>query len=108
LPEARRLKNVGPGIDSFSINRSHAVCPRSYEEEKELLSNAYALLHMINYDEAFGIGIAEAMTNGTPVITINRGSMPELIRNEETGFRANSVDEAAGKAWKNAFLLTGW
>ena len=50
---------------------------------------------MINYDEAFGLGVVEAMASGTPVIAINRGSMPELIRDGETGFLVNSVDEAA-------------
>ncbi|MGB9926802.1 MAG: glycosyltransferase [Methanosarcina sp.] len=63
--------------------------------KKELLSNAYALLHMINYNEAFGLGVIEAMASGTPVIAINRGSMPELITNGETGFLVNDVEEAA-------------
>ena len=49
---------------------------------------------MINYDEAFGLGVVEAMASGTPVIAMNRGSMPELIRDGETGFLVNSVDEA--------------
>jgi mannose-6-phosphate isomerase-like protein (cupin superfamily) len=35
------------------------------------------------------------MASGTPVIAMNRGSMPELIRNGETGFLVSSVDEAA-------------
>jgi mannose-6-phosphate isomerase-like protein (cupin superfamily) len=50
---------------------------------------------MINYDEAFGLGVVEAMASGTPVIAMNKGSMPELIRDGETGFLVGSVDEAA-------------
>lgn len=85
-------KEVKPYIDNEQIIFEGHVDP---EYKKELLSNAYALLHMINYDEAFGIGVVEAMASGTPVIAMNRGSMPELIRNGETGFLVNSIDEAA-------------
>ena len=85
-------KEVQPYIDNEQIIYEGHVDP---ERKKELLSNAYALLHMINYDEAFGLGVVEAMASGTPVIAMNRGSMPELIRDGETGFLVNSVEEAA-------------
>ena len=68
---------VQPYIDNEQIIYEGHVDP---EFKKELLSNACALLHMINYDEAFGIGVVEAMASGTPVIAMNRGSMPELIQ----------------------------
>jgi len=83
---------VQPYIDNNQIIYEGHVDP---EYKKELLSNAYALLHMINYDEALGIGVVEAMASGTPVIAMNRGSMPELIRNGETGFLVSNIDEAA-------------
>jgi mannose-6-phosphate isomerase-like protein (cupin superfamily) len=38
--------------------------------------------------------VVEAMASGTPVIAKNRGSMPELIREGETGFLVSSVEEA--------------
>jgi glycosyltransferase involved in cell wall biosynthesis len=60
----------------------------------KLLGNAYALLHPISFDEPFGLSVAEAMICGTPVIAFNRGSMPELIENEKTGFLVNNIDEA--------------
>jgi glycosyltransferase involved in cell wall biosynthesis/quercetin dioxygenase-like cupin family protein len=85
-------KEVQPHIDNEQIFYEGHVDP---EKKTELLSNAYAFLHMINYDEAFGLGVVEAMASGTPVIAMNRGSMPELIRDGETGFLVNSVDEAA-------------
>ena len=56
------------------------------EKRNSLLGNALALLHPINFDEPFGLSVAEAMLCGTPVIAFNRGSMPELIRDEETDF----------------------
>lgn len=59
-----------------------------------LLRNAYALLHPINFNEPFGMSVAEAMLCGTPVVAFNRGSMPELIKNEKTGFLVDNIDEA--------------
>jgi len=60
-----------------------------------LLGNALALLHPINFNEPFGLSVAEAMLCGTPVIAFNKGSMPELIKHGETGFLVNNIDEAA-------------
>jgi glycosyltransferase involved in cell wall biosynthesis/quercetin dioxygenase-like cupin family protein len=94
-------KEVQPHIDNKQIIYEGHVDP---ERKKELLSNAYALLHMINYDEAFGLGVVEAMASGTPVIAMNRGSMPELIKAGETGFLVNSVDEAVAAVKKVASI----
>ncbi len=85
-------KEVKPHIDNEQIIYDGHVDP---ELKKKLLSNACALLHMINYEEAFGLGVVESMASGTPVIAMSRGSMPELIRDGETGFLVNSVSEAA-------------
>jgi glycosyltransferase involved in cell wall biosynthesis len=65
------------------------------EKRKELLGNATALLHPINFNEPFGMSVAEATMCGTPVIAFNKGSMPELIKHQKTGFLVNSVNEAA-------------
>lgn len=59
------------------------------------LGEAKALLHLINFDEPFGLSVIEAMACGTPVIAINRGSMPEIIEHGRTGMLVNSVEEAA-------------
>ncbi len=64
------------------------------EDRTCALGSAAALLHLINFDEPFGLSVIEAMACGTPVIAINRGSMPELIDHGITGFLVNSVDEA--------------
>jgi glycosyltransferase involved in cell wall biosynthesis len=60
----------------------------------QLLGAARALLHLINFDEPFGLSVVEALACGTPVIAFNRGSMPELIEHGVTGFLVNTVDEA--------------
>lgn len=64
------------------------------DKRKDLLGNAAALLHPISFNEPFGMSVAEAMLCGTPVIAFNRGSMPELIKDAQTGFLVNDVDEA--------------
>jgi glycosyltransferase involved in cell wall biosynthesis len=64
-------------------------------ERLRALGNAQALLHLINFDEPFGLSVIEAMACGTPVIAVNRGSMPELIEPGVTGMLVNSAGEAA-------------
>ena len=64
------------------------------EERNQLLGGAAALLHLISFDEPFGLSVAEAMCCGTPVIAFNRGAMPELIEDKKTGFLVASIDEA--------------
>jgi len=59
-----------------------------------MLGSARALLHLINFDEPFGLSVVEALACGTPVIASNRGSMPELIDHGVTGFLVNNIDEA--------------
>ncbi|MGY4386564.1 glycosyltransferase involved in cell wall biosynthesis [Pedobacter sp. UYP24] len=64
------------------------------EKRNELLRNAAALLHPISFEEPFGLSVAESMLCGTPVIAFNLGSMPELIKDGETGFLVNDVEGA--------------
>jgi glycosyltransferase involved in cell wall biosynthesis len=64
------------------------------KERDKLLGEAFALLHPISFSEPFGLSVAEAMLCGTPVIAFNKGSMPELIDNEKTGFLVNTIEEA--------------
>jgi ABC-type uncharacterized transport system substrate-binding protein len=39
-------------------------------------ARALALLHLINFDEPFGLSVVEALACGTPVIASNRGAGP--------------------------------
>ena len=63
-------------------------------ERNRLLGGAYALLHLINFDEPFGLSMVEAMACGTPVIATGRGSVPEVIMDEMSGFVVANLDEA--------------
>jgi len=67
--------------------------PVGGEARVRALGNAHCLLHLINFDEPFGLSVIEAMACGTPTIAIGRGSMPELI-GPGTGVLVDSVGEA--------------
>ena len=54
-----------------------------------------ALLHLIDFDEPFGLSVVEAMACGTPVIAYDRGSMPEIISDGTTGSVVADVTSAA-------------
>ena len=58
------------------------------------LGQARALLHLIEFDEPFGLSVVEAMACGTPVIATRRGSMAELIEDGVNGFLIDHPDEA--------------
>ncbi len=63
-------------------------------EKPAFLSGAVALLMPIDWPEPFGLVMIEAMACGTPVIAFNRGSVPEIIDDDTTGFIVASEEEA--------------
>ncbi|QDT04903.1 D-inositol 3-phosphate glycosyltransferase [Rubripirellula lacrimiformis] len=65
------------------------------QQRLDALGNAHALLHLINFDEPFGLSVVEAMACGTPVIATRRGSMSELIEHGVTGFLVDGLEEAS-------------
>ena len=84
---------VEPHIDGERVTFLGSVGPR---RRQEVLGNARALLHLIEFDEPFGFSVVEAMACGTPVIAHPRGSMPEIIRPGANGFLVDGINEAAG------------
>lgn len=68
------------------------VGPVGPAERDALLGGASGLLHLIHFDEPFGLSVVEAMACGTPVVAYPRGSMPELILDGVSGILA--PDEA--------------
>jgi glycosyltransferase involved in cell wall biosynthesis len=56
------------------------------DEIPDFYGSAKALLYPIEWEEPFGLVVAEAMACGTPVIAYRRGSMEELIKDGESGF----------------------
>ena len=82
---------VMPGVDGVRV-RYHGVV--GGPERLRALGGARALLHLIGFDEPFGLSVVEAMACGTPVIANRRGSMPELIDDGVTGFLVDTRAEA--------------
>ncbi len=58
----------------------------SDRDKPGFLSGAVALLMPIDWPEPFGLAMIEAMACGTPVIAFNRGSVPEIVDDNRTGF----------------------
>lgn len=71
----------------------------SKEEVISLMQGAKAFLMTINWEEPFGLVMAEAMACGTPVIAYNRGSTPELVLDGLTGFIIEPEDSVLDSRW---------
>jgi glycosyltransferase involved in cell wall biosynthesis len=84
-------RDVEPHIDGDAVTYVGQVGP---QDRDRLLGGARALLHLIDFDEPFGLSVAESLVTGTPVIAYPRGSMRELIRPGISGFLVHDVAEA--------------
>ncbi len=60
--------------------------PLSKQEVARLMQKAKAFLMTVNWEEPFGLVMAEAQSCGTPIIGFDRGSVSELVINGKTGF----------------------
>ncbi len=78
----------GPGVELIGeINEA---------QKPDFLSGAIALLMPIDWPEPFGLVMIEAMACGTPVIAVNRGSVPEVIDDGISGFIVEDETGAIG------------
>ena len=69
-------------------------------QKSEFLGNAAGLIFPIAWREPFGLAMIEAMACGTPVIAMNRGSVPEVIEEGVSGFIVENEDEAIAATHK--------
>jgi glycosyltransferase involved in cell wall biosynthesis len=80
--------------------------------KNEVVGAATAFLVPIQWDEPFGLAFIEALATGTPLVSMARGSLPELIENGRHGFlvddesklveackKAASLDRAECRRW---------
>lgn len=77
---SKRIKWVGPVSSEQPLSKKEVV---------ELMQKAKAFLMTINWNEPFGLVMAEAQSCGTPVIGFKRGSVSELVVDAKTGFTVN-------------------
>jgi glycosyltransferase involved in cell wall biosynthesis len=81
---------VKPLIDGEQIVY---VGEANHAQKSEIMGGAVATLCLLTWEEPFGLVMPESMVCGTPVIAMARGSAPELIVHEKTGFLCNTMDE---------------
>lgn len=83
--DGRQLQYVGPVDDAG---------------KDALLGSAAALLMPIEWEEPFGIVMAEALACGTPVLGLARGSVPEVVEHGVTGFVCRDLAELVAAVGK--------
>jgi glycosyltransferase involved in cell wall biosynthesis len=84
-------EQIEPCIDGTNVEYIGSVGP---DRRQEVMAGALAMLHLIHFDEPFGLSVVESMACGTPVIAYDRGSMPELIQNGRSGFIVSDQNAA--------------
>jgi glycosyltransferase involved in cell wall biosynthesis len=83
---------VRPHVDDRAV---HYIGPVGPVERDALFKDAWAVLHLNELPERFGLVMAEAMAAGVPVIAMDRGSCREVVADGRTGFLVANTDEAA-------------
>lgn len=84
-------REVEPQLGGDDITYIGPVDPPG---RQRLLGEARALLHLIEFEEPFGLSVVEAMACGTPVIAHQRGSMGEIIEHGSNGFLVAGMAES--------------
>lgn len=95
------LREVEPLLDNQTARFRGPV---GGPERLAALGRARALLHLVNFDEPFGLSVVEAMACGTPVIANRRGSMPEIIEDGVNGVLVDNAKDAIGAVDRAAKL----
>ncbi|MFV9504995.1 MAG: glycosyltransferase [Oscillochloridaceae bacterium umkhey_bin13] len=84
---------IRPAIDDRQI---HYLGPVDDRQKNALLGQAAALLMPIQWEEPFGIVMAEALACGTPVVGLCRGAVPEVVTHGVNGFVGTTITELVG------------
>ena len=84
-------KHIKPHLDDHDIVY---IGPVNVAGKNDLFARARALLHLNTIPERFGLVLVEANAAGVPVIAMDLGSCREVIKDNQTGFLVNNVNEA--------------
>jgi len=82
-------------MDELGLNLPHVeyVGTIGQEERNKLMSRAKAVIVPSMYLEPFGLVVVESMLCGTPVITTDWGSFPEIVPHGDVGYRCRTMDD---------------
>jgi glycosyltransferase involved in cell wall biosynthesis len=83
-------------VKPFLNERIQYVGPVNDEQKNTLLGEALALVMAIEWNEPFGIVMAEALACGTPILGTPCGAVPEVVTDGVNGFVRNTCQELAG------------
>jgi glycosyltransferase involved in cell wall biosynthesis len=89
--EAYFREQISPHLDDQNILY---IGPVGVPGKNELFARARVLLHLNTIPERFGLVLVEANAAGVPVIAMDLGSCGEVIKDRETGFLVDNVNEA--------------
>lgn len=76
------------------------------DQKISLYQNAKALIFPVEREEPFGMTVIEAMSCGTPVVAFAKGAIPEIVKDQETGFLANFEEGESGLIDKVKLLFS--
>jgi len=65
------------------------------KQRAELIGGAFCLINPIKWDEPFGMVMIDALAQGTPVVSMERGAATEIVRDGETGYLCDSQTSMA-------------
>ena len=83
-------EHIKPFIDGEQITY---IGPVNDAQKNNLLGSAAAFLMPIEWNEPFGIVMAEALACGTPIVALKGGSTTEVVINGYNGFLCTDINE---------------
>ncbi|OGK08457.1 hypothetical protein A2767_00840 [Candidatus Roizmanbacteria bacterium RIFCSPHIGHO2_01_FULL_35_10] len=89
-------REIKPYLNSGKITETNFLFPA---EKNNFYCKSKLFLFPIRWEEPFGLVLIETMSCGTPVVGYARGSIPEIIKDGETGFIVNFSEEDKRGDW---------
>ena len=87
-------RSINPFIDGDRVKYIGAL---NFEQKKNLLSEAKAVLMPIQWNDPLPTVALESLASATPIIAWDRSSMGEIIENGVSGFLVSSIEEMAAR-----------
>ncbi|WP_444938429.1 glycosyltransferase [Microbulbifer sp. JMSA002] len=114
---ARRLENkaipavcilIGPENDyikDLQVSQNRGLITKNLKfvgyatSPQKALAQADIVVNLSHFHESFGRTVLEAMASELPVVAYHRGAIPELVRDNDTGFLVpfGNIDEVADR-----------